>query len=59
MMSKRAQNFIGAVFANADDAHAVVKEMINHGFIMDQAGQSLYCPALYRINYLALNHSVL
>jgi len=36
MMSKRAQNFIGAVFANADDAHAVVKEMINHGFIMDQ-----------------------
>ena len=35
-MSKHAQNFVGAVFANSDDAHAVVEEMINHGFIMDQ-----------------------
>ena len=35
-MKKQTKNFVGAVFANADDAHAVVEEMIFHGFIMDQ-----------------------
>jgi len=42
-MSKQPRNFVGAVFANPDDAHAVVKEMINHGFVMDQV--SILCKA--------------
>jgi len=35
-MDKHTKNFVGAVFTNADDAHAIVEEMIHHGFIMDQ-----------------------
>lgn len=35
-MNNKTKNFVGAVFANPDDARKVVEEMINHGFAMDQ-----------------------
>lgn len=35
-MNKDNKHFVGAVFANPDDAHAVVEEMIKHNFPMDQ-----------------------
>ncbi|EAU54840.1 hypothetical protein [Mariprofundus ferrooxydans] len=35
-MTKQPENFIGAVFANPDDAHTIVEDMVRHGFMMDQ-----------------------
>ena len=35
-MTKKAEHFVGAVFDNPDNAHAVVEEMIKHDFPMDQ-----------------------
>ena len=35
-MTNKQKNFVGAVFANPDNAHAVVKDMIEHDFPMDQ-----------------------
>jgi len=35
-MGKHNKHFVGAVFGNSDDAHAVVEEMIKHNFPMDQ-----------------------
>ena len=35
-MTKHLQNYIGAVFANRDNAQTVVEEMIAHDFPMDQ-----------------------
>jgi len=36
VMNKKIKKSIGAVFTDSKDAHAVVKDMINHGFSMDQ-----------------------
>ena len=35
-MARDTQNFVGAVFPNPDNAHAVVEDMISHDFPMDQ-----------------------
>ncbi len=35
-MTKHTEHYIGAVFENPDNAHAVVEEMIKHSFPMDQ-----------------------
>jgi hypothetical protein len=35
-MTNKHKNFVGAVFTNPDNAHAVVKDMIEHDFPMDQ-----------------------
>lgn len=35
-MSQHSKNFIGAVFANRDNAQVVVEDMITHDFPMDQ-----------------------
>lgn len=35
-MSKKAPHFVGGVFSRSEDAHALVEEMIKHGFPMDQ-----------------------
>jgi hypothetical protein len=35
-MNPKPKNFVGAVFANPDNAHAVVEDMIKHDFPMDQ-----------------------
>ena len=35
-MNRHSKHFIGAVFDNPDNAHAVVEDMIRHDFPMDQ-----------------------
>jgi len=35
-MTKHTEHYVGAVFENPDNAHAVVEEMIKHSFPMDQ-----------------------
>ena len=35
-MTKKPKNFVGAVFANPDNAEAVVEDMIKHDFPMDR-----------------------
>jgi hypothetical protein len=35
-MTRDTKNFVGAIFANSDNAHAVVADMIRHDFPMDQ-----------------------
>jgi len=35
-MSKKSPHFVGGVFSNPEDAHALVEEMIKHDFPMDQ-----------------------
>jgi len=35
-MMKKHHHYVGAVFDHPDDAHAVVAQMIKHGFQMDQ-----------------------
>jgi len=35
-MTRHSKNFVGAVFAKPDNAHAIVEEMIKHDFPMDQ-----------------------
>jgi len=35
-MSKKTAHFVGGIFDNPDDAHALVEDMIKHDFPMDQ-----------------------